>query len=115
MPSVKKVARRIGLGLLITLGSVVAIAGLTVGFLSTPWGGNLVLDKALPRINAQIAGKLTVDRFRFGGNSVALWGVTLRDPEGKTVATVGRIRVGAMLMALLRKKVTLTEVAIDDP
>src|SRR5215207_338776 len=111
----KVVLRRVGIGVGVVLALAVLLGAGALLALRTRWGGGLVRDLAVPRVNLAIAGKLQVGGFRFFGRSVELTGVTLRDPEGHKVAEVPRLFVAVSPMALLRNHVELRELRLDRP
>jgi autotransporter translocation and assembly factor TamB len=98
---------------------LVALVALLVGgtwvFLQTPWGGEAVRRLALPRLNAAIAGRIAADRFRFHGDRIVLEGAVVRDPAGAQVLSVERIEIAFSPLALLRRRVEVTELAVEGP
>lgn len=102
----------------VTLVAVAAAALLVGGswlFLQTRWGGQAVRHFALPAVNQQLAGKLELDRFGFGGDHLTLDGIVLRDPAGAVVARVERIEVGFSRLALLHRHVDVTRLVVVKP
>ncbi|MEP6651851.1 MAG: AsmA family protein [Myxococcales bacterium] len=112
-------ARRIALTTLKIVGAVAAlIVVLLLGVfwvLQTSWGGERLRRQAVTRINRQIEGQLDIGRLSFGGNSVVVQDVLLRDPDGNLVAQVARAEVDVRLLRLLRKEVRVALIAIDKP
>jgi autotransporter translocation and assembly factor TamB len=100
----------------LSLVSTVVVLAL-VAFLSlrTEWGGGLVRDLALSRVNQTIAGRLEVEDFRYRGRSVELRGVVLRDPAGEKVAELKRAWVVFSPLALLRRHIDVREVRLEQP
>ena len=70
---------------------------------------------AVSQVNQQIRGSLAVQRLHFGGDSLVVWGVVLRDPEGQEVARVARVEVDFSVLALLRKRVHIKALEIEKP
>jgi autotransporter translocation and assembly factor TamB len=97
------------------LSTVIVLALAAFLSLRTEWGGGLARDLALPRVNQTIAGRLEVADFRYRGRSVELRGVVLRDPEGEKVAELRRALVVFSPLALLRKRVDVQEVLLEQP
>jgi hypothetical protein len=101
------------------LGAVVALAavlvGATVVLLRTPLGEERLRRQIVARVNDQIQGRLDIRRLTFGGDRLALWGVSLRDPDGHPVADVARVEVAVSIPRLLHKEVRVTTVAIETP
>jgi translocation and assembly module TamB len=111
----KRVLRRVGIGVGIAVGAILVLAVTGLLALRTHWGGGLARDAVVPRVNRSIAGQLDVGGLRFFGRSVELTGVTLRDPEGRTVASLGRVFVAMAPLALFRDHVDLREVTLEQP
>ena len=99
--------------------AAVAVLALLVGggvlFLHTPWGGELLRRVAVGQLDGAIAGRLDVERLRFGTNRLRLAGVELRDPEGELVARVRELDVDFSPLALLRRRIDLSRVSIVEP
>jgi translocation and assembly module TamB len=99
--------------------AVVAVTALLVGviwmFLQTRRGGELARRIVLPRVNAAIAGRLTLDRFAFGGDRLTLEDVALYDPDGQLVGRVARVDLGFSPLALLRRRVAVQRLEIRRP
>ncbi|HEY2901237.1 MAG TPA: hypothetical protein VGL59_11720, partial [Polyangia bacterium] len=106
----------IAIAVLMTLVATVAlVVGATVTILRTDWGGDLARRLALPRINAAIAGRLEIGRFRFGGDHLTIDDLDLRGPDQERVAGVRRIEVAFSPWSLLRGHVDLRRVDVDGP
>jgi len=105
MRRLAKVARIAAKVVLVTLAALVLLVGVTWTFLQTRQGGELVRRLALPRVNAALAGRLTLGQLAFGGDRLTLENVALYDPESRLVAHVARIDVGFSPLALLRRHV----------
>jgi len=101
------------------IGAVVAIVVLAVGglwtFAETARGGDLLRRIALGQVNGRINGHLAIERLTFGGNSLALDDVVLRDPEGGPVARVGHLEVRFSPLALLRQHLDIRRLEIRRP
>jgi translocation and assembly module TamB len=100
---------------LVVLGAAALLVGVSWMFLQTRRGGELVRRLALPRVNAAIAGRLTLGRFAFGGDRLTLESVALYDPDGRLVGRVARIDVGFSPLALLRRHVDVSRLEIRRP
>jgi translocation and assembly module TamB len=109
---VARIAGALGLGL-------VALAAVAVGslwiVLESRAGGEWARRLVLPRVNAQLAGRLEVAELRFGGDRLMLRGVTLHDPEGFVVARIARIELAFSPLWLLRRHLALSELRIEEP
>ena len=107
---------KIGLGV---LGGVVAacclLAGLTITVLKTGWGGERLRRFAVTRANAQIQGHLDIGRLSFGGASLVVEDVQLRDPDGHFVGSVARAEVALAPLRVLHKELRVTGVSIVTP
>ncbi|HEY7374656.1 MAG TPA: translocation/assembly module TamB domain-containing protein [Polyangia bacterium] len=112
---VVKVLRGTAKVALAVLAAVALLIGVTWMFLQTRRGGELVRRLALPRVNAAIAGTITLSRFAFGGDRITLEDVALTDPEGHPVASVEQIDVSFSPLALLRRHVDVTRLEIRRP
>jgi translocation and assembly module TamB len=103
----------------VTILVVLTIALLTIGglwtFAQTDRGGEIIRRIAVEKLDAQIAGHLTVERLRFGGDRLTLDGVVLRDPEGAEVARVGSVDLTFSAWALLRRHVEVRRLEIRRP
>ncbi|MEO7670049.1 MAG: AsmA family protein, partial [Polyangia bacterium] len=97
------------------LALVALVVGVTFTVARTSWGAERMRRLAIPRVNAAIAGNLEVKHFRFLGDRLVLQGVSLKDPQGDTVARATRIEVAFSPWQLLRRRLYLRAVAIDEP
>jgi hypothetical protein len=98
---------------LLALLLVVGIGGFLL--LQTPWGGRMVRDFVVPRVSEQIGGSLDVGGLRFRGNLLVLEDVVLRDPEGRRVAFIDRVRIRFSWLPLLRQRIELESVEVRRP
>jgi translocation and assembly module TamB len=103
----------------LTVMAVLVMACVSAGslwiFAQTQLGGEIIRRIALPKVDARIAGRLAVDRLRFGGDRLILDGVVLRDPDGAVVARVARIDLQLSLWALLRRHVDVRRLELQRP
>ena len=83
--------------------------------LQTRWGGERLRRQLVARVNHQIQGQLGIGRLSFGGDRLMVWDVSLRDPDGRQVAQVGRAEVDFRILSLLREELRLTAVVIESP
>jgi len=101
------------------LGCVVAAVALLVGstmlILRTSWGSERLRHAVVVRVNDQILGCFEIEHLQFGGDHLALRGVTLRDPDGRIVADVAGVDVAFSVVRLLRKEVRVTALRVDTP
>jgi autotransporter translocation and assembly factor TamB len=84
--------------------------------INSPPGTRFVLNRMLPRINAQLNGRLSYEGA--GGSllrGINLSGVTLRDPEGEVVLRAERVEVGYSIRDILRGRITLGPVLLEKP
>jgi translocation and assembly module TamB len=99
--------------------AVLAIVFLAIGglwtFAQSTRGGDLIRRVALRQVNANLAGRLTIERLRFGGNRLWLAGVVLKDPDGGLVARVGDLDLRFATLALLQGRFQIDELRIDRP
>ena len=111
--------RQVGLIVLRVLGGLVALIALVLGItllvLRSDFGGERLRRVAVSQVNQQIRGSLAIQRLHFGGDSLVVWGVVLRDPEGQEVARVARVEVDFSVLALLRKRVHIKALEIEKP
>ena len=114
-PQLGRLARTIAKVALVAVAAVALLVGGAWLFLQTRWGGRVVRHFALPRINAQIAGKLELGRFRFGGDHLALTEIVLRDPAGTVVARIAQIDLSFSRSALLHRHLDLRDLAVARP
>jgi translocation and assembly module TamB len=106
-----------------TAGKVALVAGTAIAlliggawmFLQTRWGGQAVRHFALPRVNAELAGRLELGRFHFGGDHLSLTDVVLRDPSGVVVARVAQIELAFSRWALLHRHLDLARLEVSRP
>ena len=87
-----------------------------VGILSTPPATRFIVNKALPMINRQLNGSLSIREARgslFG--RLDLRGVTVRDPAGTPLATAERVVVGYKLLDFVRGQIKVDPVIIEKP
>ncbi len=111
----RRIAWTAGKVALVAVAAIALLLGGSWAFLQTRWGGQAVLHFALPRVNAQLAGRLELGRFRFGGDHLTLTEVALRDPSGAVVARVARIDLAFARLALLHRHVDITQLALVRP
>ena len=74
------------------------------------------IGKMLPKVNAQLNGRLTVQEI--GGSllhRLVLRGVSLRDPEGEIVLEADRVDVGYNVWDLLHGKISLSPLLLERP
>ena len=110
-----KALRIVGVTILVVLAiALLAIGGLWT-FAQTDRGGETIRRIAVQKVDARIAGQLTVDRLRFGGDRLTLEGVVLRDPEGAQVARVGSVDLTFSVWSLLRRHVDVRRLEIRRP
>jgi translocation and assembly module TamB len=110
-----KVLRVAGVTILVVLAiALLAIGGLWT-FAQTDRGGEIIRRIAVEKVDARIAGRLAVERLRFGGDRLTLEGVVLRDPDGAQVARVGSIDLTFSVWALLRRHVDVRRLEIRRP
>ena len=103
-----------------TAARVVAWVGLVIVglilLLNSPPVTRLVVNKALPKLNQQLNGRLTVEGV--SGSlltNLQLRGVTLHDPEGQVVLQAERVDVGYSIWDLLHSKFTLGPLLLERP
>jgi translocation and assembly module TamB len=107
---------RVVLGVALATVAVVAlVVGGALSLLRTDWGGERVRRLALPRVNAAMAGDLALGRLKIGGDRVVMERLALVDPEGNTVATVARLEVEIVPLALLRRRVEVRRAVVTAP
>lgn len=95
--------------------SVLLVAG-ALTLARTAWGAERIRRFALPRVNAALAGgQVDVRRLGVAGNRIVVEGLTLRDPDGDLVARVVRVEVVFSPLALLRHRLELRTVTLDQP
>jgi translocation and assembly module TamB len=107
--------RIVGKALLALLAVLALAVGGALTYLRTERGGAWLLRAVVPRVNARIAGRLSVTSLRLRGWRLELRGVTLRTPEGEAVAEVAAVDVAARPLALLRRRLVIERVAIQRP
>jgi len=110
-----KVLRGAAKTTLVVLAAFALLVGVTWMFLQTRRGGEVIRRLALPRVNAAIAGTLTVSRVAFGGDRLTLEDLALTDPEGHPVGSVEEIDVSFSPLALLRRHVDVKALTIRRP
>jgi translocation and assembly module TamB len=111
----KRWLKRLGWGVLGLLGLALVLVVGTLLVLQTGFGGRVLRDQLLTRVNAGIQGELTVDSLRLRGTTLVLEGVRLEDPEGELVAEVERLVVSLRPGHLLRRTVLLDQVRVEQP
>ena len=84
-------------------------------FAQSARGGDLIRRLALRQVNAKIAGQLSIEQLRFGGNRLSLHGVILADPDGGVVARVGDLDLRFSTLALFRSRFQIDQLRIDRP
>jgi translocation and assembly module TamB len=98
---------------------LIALSALTVGatltVLQTRWGSEQARRIALPRINAALAGQVTLDGLSVRTHRLILTRAALHDPQGGLVARIERIDIAFTIMALLHHRLEIDSVEIDRP
>src|SRR3954464_12309070 len=108
-------SRTFGRVVRVVVAALALLVGGAVLFLHTPWGGEALRRLAVGQIDAAIAGRVAIERLRFGTNRLRLGGVELRDPEGELVARVRELDVDFSVLALVRRRIDLSRVSIVEP
>ena len=111
----KKIARGVGWVVVSVVVGGLGLAVLALAVLRTEWGGNMVRNVAVPRVNRVISGRLELGGLRYRGSAIELRNIVLKDPEGKVVVSAARAAVAFSPSDLLRNRVHIDEVALDDP
>jgi translocation and assembly module TamB len=94
---------------------VCLVVGGTLTVARTSWGGEHVRRLALPRVNSVLAGQIEIRQFRFLGDRIILDGLSVREPDGDLVARAARLEVGFSPVGLLRGRLNLRDLIIDQP
>ena len=98
------------------LGIVIGLPLLLVVLISTPPVTKFVVGRVMPKVNAQLNGRLT---YRSVSGSLLrgleLRGVVLRDPEGEIVLQAERVGVAYSLWDVLHKRIRLGPIDLDKP
>ncbi len=84
--------------------------------LSTPWATRFIVARALPMINQQMNGRLTMREVRgsiFG--RLDFRGVTVTDLAGTPLATADRVIVGYRLLDFIRGKIVVNPLILEKP
>lgn len=101
---------------LAALGGLAAVLGLSTAallYLSSPPGERRLLAVALPRINAQIQGRLEVAALDLHPTgALELRGVALFDPEGQLVARIDELRAQLILPALAARRIEASSLEV---
>lgn len=109
--------RKTALIALKVVGVALAVVAFSLGglmmILQTQWGGERLRRQVVALVNRQIQGQLGIGRLSFGGDRIVVWDVTLRDPEGQSVARVTRAEIDFRLMRLLHEEIRLTTVVVE--
>jgi translocation and assembly module TamB len=99
--------------------TIIAVAALVTGgamlFLRSPWGGRAVRGWLVPRVNAGIAGRLSLGHLNIGGGTIRVEDVELDEPDGAVVARVGAVQVDVSLLALLRRELSISSLVVERP
>ncbi|MES1206140.1 MAG: hypothetical protein ABUS79_09410, partial [Pseudomonadota bacterium] len=110
-----RVARVVALAAGVVVAALlVAVAGGWL-FLKTARGSEVVRRWLLAQANDRLAGAVSLDRLRFGGDRLTLTGLALRDPRGRLVARVETVDVRFAPLALLRRRVEIRALSILRP
>lgn len=101
-----------GLG---TFALALAVVDAGLLLLRTPWGAEPVRRALLARVNADLAGQLTIDRLRLTVAHVTLENLHLRDPDGATVVAIDRVELRWAPLALLARRIDVRALALERP
>ncbi len=84
---------------------IVGLYALIYVLLSAPWVENKICETAVRELTSLLGGKVKINSLQiYPFNEVALKGVTLNDPEGRTVAQVEKIACGISLLSLISER-----------
>ena len=108
-------AKRLGMALLVALGTVFLVASGAWLYLSTGPGEDWLLREVEGRVDEAIAGSVRVGGLELLAATVTVTDVRLFDPEGKPVAQVERARVVVAPLALLRRTIQIDKAIIVRP
>jgi autotransporter translocation and assembly factor TamB len=97
------------------VGAIALVVGASVVLLQTDFGAEAARRIALGRLNAAIAGRVTVGELHVRGRWIAFERAALHDPEGRVVARAERVEVALSPLALLRHRLDLEAVEVDGP
>ncbi len=97
------------------LGVLLLLAVSALLWLSSERGGQVVSERALRAVNAELKGALQVSRLRLSGTTVVLENLTLRDPEGAVVAEVERVELTLASLRPFARSLRLREVNVTRP
>ena len=110
----RKVARR-RRGLMVLSALALLLAGVVAWALQSSW----LLGRVSDEVSAAVTGSMAGGRMRLGGLSGSLWGplelsgIALEDGSGAEVVKVAKLRVDYRLMPLLRRRLVVTELAVE--
>lgn len=115
--TVRRLARRAGLALLIVTGGVVALGVGSLVFLGTRKGNELLLDLLLDQAPRFVPnGSLAVEDLHFKPwTYLELDGVSLRDAQGRELVGIDRLVVDYDLRGVLRRKLVVEELRLERP
>lgn len=100
---------------LVLFALVLVLALCTLLALRTAWGSRLVLTQLLPRINAEIQGRVDIARISLSPGRAALYGLALRDPEGAPVLQATSVEVQFSPWSLFHREVDVPSAKIVAP
>lgn len=105
--------RRTLIGLAASVAVVVLLAALALVSLHTRTGGRWATTRALESVNAQLPGKLTVQRARLRGLAgIELENIVLANTDSREVIAVKKISARVSLGALLRHTFEITQLEL---
>ncbi len=115
MSRFRRIARRIGWGLLALAATLVLVIGLAVAWLVSEAGGRKLRSEILAQAGEQIAGRLALEKVKLSGTGeVDLSGLELYDPDGNLVARIRRVHAKANLRDLVDNKAQIESAKVED-
>ncbi|MDZ4696834.1 MAG: translocation/assembly module TamB domain-containing protein [Deltaproteobacteria bacterium] len=98
-----------------TLGALLVFVSVALGVALSDYGLNFIRPRALKALNETIRGHVDLAQIKRKGMQITLTGVVVKDPEGRTAATIERVVVHPALGPLLRGEIVLRSFIVTKP
>ncbi len=111
-PRRKKILIWVAAGLLLLLLLIPTVAWL---YLTSDTGSELIRDRVLGMVNADLQGKLEAKSLRTRGGLIVIDGLKLFTPEGELVVEIEHAELDPRLLALAKGRIVLWSLKVDKP
>ncbi len=106
--------KRVGRVLLVLAAMTMALLVGVWVFVTTPPGERMVRDRLVQALDEALPGNVEIGTLDLSLRELIVEDIALRDPEGEVVARIGRLQVVVDLGSIVRRRLVLPLVRIED-